>query len=285
MKQIILDTDIGTDVDDAIALMYCLNNPEIELLAVTTVHGNSQLRAKIAKKFMLDRKIPVAAGIDKPLVKKKTYWMGHEGKGILDGTEESVGQGAVDLLHKTINENKDASLVCIGPLTNIATLLQQRPDVKKNIKEIYFMGSAVEKNGSFILNYEKHNIKVDPEAADIVFNSGIELKIITTELSKGICVSKKEFEDLRNKIRSFTEYLYQNAMQYMEARKQEVCYLYDPLTALAAAEPGCIRFDTKGKISVSQSADLQECKNKILETVLATALLTDKSNYGGVGEK
>jgi purine nucleosidase len=283
MKKIILDTDIGTDVDDAIALMYCLNNPEIELLAITTVHGNAQLRAKIAKKFILNRKIPVAAGIDKPLVKKETYWMGHEGKGILDGTEQESEQNAVELLYHTINENKNASLVCIGPLTNIATLLQQKPYVKEHIKEIYFMGSAVEKNGRFIPNYEKHNIKVDPEAADIVFDSGIELKIITTELSKGICVSKKEFEDLRNKIRSFTEYLYQNAMQYMEARKQEVCYLYDPLTALAAAEPGLIKFETKGTISVSQSTNLDECKNKILEAVLATTLLTNKSIYREVG--
>lgn len=285
MKKIILDTDIGTDVDDAIALMYCLNNPEIDLLAVTTVHGNAQLRAKIAKKFILNRKIPVAAGIDKPLAKKEKYWMGHEGKGVLDGTEPESEQNAVELLYHTINQNKDASLVCIGPLTNIATLLRQKPEIKEQIKDIYFMGSAIEKNGLFIPNYEKHNIKVDPEAADIVFNSGIELKIVTTELSKGISISKKEFEDLRNRIRLFTEYLYQTAMQYMEARKQDVCYLYDPLTALAAAEPGLIRFETKGKISVSQSADLQECKNKILETVLATALLTDKNKYWKAGEK
>jgi len=281
MKKIILDTDIGTDVDDAIALMYCLNNPEIELLAVTTVHGNAQLRAKIAKKYIEDRKIPVAAGIDKPLAKKETYWMGHEGKGTLDGTEESFEQGAVDLLYKTISTNKDAALVCIGPLTNIAALLQQKPEVKRQIKEIYFMGSAVEKKGMFIPNYEKHNIKVDPEAADIVFNSGIELKIITTELSKGISISKEEFKELKDNRKPFTEYLYQNAMHYMEARKQEVCYLYDPLTALAAAEPELIRFETKGKISVSQSTNLDECKNKIL----ATALLTNKSRYREVGEK
>jgi purine nucleosidase len=285
MKKIILDTDIGTDVDDSIALMYCLNNPEIELLSITTVHGNAQLRAKIAKKFIGKRNIPVAAGLDKPLVKKEIYWMGHEGKGVLDGTEQEPEQNAVELLYKTISKNKDVSLVCIGPLTNIAALLQQKPEVKRQIKEIYFMGSAVEKNGLFIPNYEKHNIKVDPEAADVIFNSGIELKIITTELSKGIYTAKKEFEELRDKRKPFTEYLYQNAMQYMAARKQEVCYLYDPLTVLAVTEPGLIKFETKGKISVSQSTDLQGCKNKILEMILATALLTNKSRYRAVGEK
>ena len=283
MKKIILDTDIGTDVDDSIALMYCLNNPEIDLLAVTTVHGNSVLRAKIAQRLIGERGIPVAAGIDSPLVKREIYWMGHEGKGILDGSEKEPGQNGVDLLYQSIRKNKDASLVCIGPLTNIAALLQDMPEIKDKIREIYFMGDVVEQNGVFVPNYEKHNIKVDPEAADIVFGSGIELKVVTTRLSKSMYFAKEDFEKLRARNAPQAEYLYQNAIQYMAARKQGVCYLYDPLTVLSIACPSLVEFEKRRHIAVSRAADAQKCKGNILETIAGKVLLTGRNSLGFVG--
>ena len=96
-KTIILDTDIGTDVDDCLALALCLALPELKLAAVTTVYGDVRLRARIVLKLLTLRDVtdvPVAAGAEKPLLDRvPIYWEGHEGQGLLAPEDSALAAG------------------------------------------------------------------------------------------------------------------------------------------------------------------------------------------------
>ena len=127
-KAIILDTDIGTDVDDCLALALCLVSSELKLTAVTTVYGDARLRALIVLKLLALRDVndvPVAVGAEKPLLDRvPIYWEGHEGQGILtpeDSALTPVSEHAADLIARTVMAQPgEIILIAIGPLTNVA---------------------------------------------------------------------------------------------------------------------------------------------------------------------
>jgi purine nucleosidase len=172
---ILLDTDIGTDVDDAFALALILHSPELELLGVTTVSGDTQARARLAAKMLWEAgrpNIPVVAGEPgKPLPIEQTRWA----EGFTSPALRS--EKAVDFLKAQIERRPgELTLVPIGPLTNIGALLRQDPAVAKKIKQIVMMG------GSITYGYEpgsgpiaEYNIASDPAAAQVVFSSGIPI--------------------------------------------------------------------------------------------------------------
>src|SRR5262249_61032694 len=102
-RRIVLDTDIGTDVDDALALALAVASPELELVAVTTVSGDATLRARIAARLLAlagRGDVPVHAGCARPLGGRSGFaWTGGEGTGILDGTTDAIArEPAVDAL-------------------------------------------------------------------------------------------------------------------------------------------------------------------------------------------
>lgn len=168
---LLLDTDIGDDVDDILALAFALAHPELELLGITTVFRNTQARAQMAKYLLRlagRENIPVHAGVGQPLknaldVVQTPHLFGSEMEGI-----EIDTLGAVEFLCSVL-EKQRAHLVCIGPLTNIATLIEKRPDVLTNVDSLIMMG------GSYYRHANEWNIVCDPEAAHIVFNSGLNI--------------------------------------------------------------------------------------------------------------
>src|SRR5262245_2248428 len=105
---ILLDTDVGTDVDDGIAIALLLAAPELDVRAVTTVSGDATHRARIAKKLLTlggRGDVPVAAGVRAPILRQRNFlWLGHEGKAIVDGAEPLAVAPAhgVDVLIETI---------------------------------------------------------------------------------------------------------------------------------------------------------------------------------------
>ena len=112
MERIILDTDIATDVDDAMALALAMKSPEIKLEAVTTVYGDVKLRARLAKKLLQFggcEEVPVYAGIELPLLhNREVWWPGHEGKGVLHDDEAIViRQGFLEFLGRQRLANID----------------------------------------------------------------------------------------------------------------------------------------------------------------------------------
>lgn len=191
MMRTILDTDIGTDVDDCLALALILSSPEIDLIGVTCVYGDVLLRARIAIKLLgLDGKdgIPVFAGASDPLLRlDNIYWGGHEGTAILTAEDETVqpqSQFAVDYIVETILDNPgEIHLLAIGPLTNVAMAIQKAPEITKKLAHLTIMGGVLRGYSDLSLPIAEHNIKCDPEAAHIVFTSDAPISLIPLNIT------------------------------------------------------------------------------------------------------
>lgn len=172
---VLLDTDIGSDIDDAFAIALILHSPELDLRAVTTVSGDTAARARLAAKMLwVDgrRTIPVAAGVPgRKLDIPQAPWA--------DGFTSPAlrKEPAVELMKSTIDQAHGRIVVmAIGPLTNVAALLRQYPGEKKNIREIVLMGGSIARgyypNSGPTAEY---NIAADAPAAQVVFTSGIPI--------------------------------------------------------------------------------------------------------------
>jgi inosine-uridine nucleoside N-ribohydrolase len=180
---ILLDTDIGTDIDDAFALALILRSPELALLGVTTVSGDTQARARLAAKILWDTKWPavqVAAGEPgKPLPIEQCRWA----DGFL--SPALTPQSAVEFLrHQIESRPGEITLVPIGPLTNIGRLLHDYPEEGKKIKRLVLMGGSVRRGYAPNSAPEaEYNIAQDPQAAQVVFNSGVPILMVPLDVT------------------------------------------------------------------------------------------------------
>jgi inosine-uridine nucleoside N-ribohydrolase len=178
---IVLDCDPGHD--DAIAIMFAAGDPAVELLAITTVAGNqtlpkTTLNARRVCTLAGIREVPVAAGCARPLIQPLRTAADVHGESGLDGprfgepTVQALDEHAVDVIHRVLQEHPEpVTLVPTGPLTNIALLLTRHPEDAARIREIVLMGGSIERGN--VTPYAEFNIYVDPEAAAIVFGSGV----------------------------------------------------------------------------------------------------------------
>ena len=200
---IILDCDPGHD--DAIALLLALASPEVELLAVTTVHGNQTLAKTTANALrVLDlagrSDIPVAAGADRPLTRELKVADHVHGESGLDGPfllppqHEPVTLHAVDLMiEKLAASSEPVTLIPTGPLTNIALLLDRTGG--ENVERIVLMGGSIAEGN--ITPAAEFNIWADPEAADRVFKSGLDVTMIGLDVTHKALLTPTIAEQLR----------------------------------------------------------------------------------------
>lgn len=182
-KNIIIDCDPG--IDDAIAiLLAAANDDKLNILGITTVTGNQSIEKVTTNALklvsFLSRDIKVAKGADTPLIREKRVVEsvhGKTGMGNYELPEPSskiASENAVEFLKNTLlSSNEKITLVTIGPLTNIALLFKVYPEVKEKIDEIVIMGGAI--SGGNVTPTAEFNIWADPEAAKIVFASGVRI--------------------------------------------------------------------------------------------------------------
>lgn len=190
--KIILDCDPGHD--DAIAMLLAFGNPQIELLGVTTVGGNQTLtkvtnNARAMMTVANMKGIPLCAGSPKPLIRPVETAAECHGDSGLDGVElpeptvELDPRNAVDFIIETVmsHPEKTVSLVPTGPLTNIALALRKEPRLAERVKQVVLMGGGCHVgNWSAVAEF---NIKVDPEAAHIVFNAPWDVVMVGLDLT------------------------------------------------------------------------------------------------------
>lgn len=187
-RPVILDCDPGHD--DALAILLAAASPELKVLGITTVCGNTTLANSTRNALRLvnfaNLGIPVARGAAKPLLREPSLDVPRviHGESGLDGPEipESprgpVEESAVEFIVRTLRESdRKITLIPTGPLTNIATVLLAAPDVKDKVEEIVLMGGALLHAGN-ITSAAEFNIYADPEAAKIVFHSGIPITMV-----------------------------------------------------------------------------------------------------------
>jgi inosine-uridine nucleoside N-ribohydrolase len=188
---IILDCDPGHD--DAIALMLALGSPEVELLGVTTVSGNQTLEKTTANAIrVLDHlgrdEIPVAAGAERPLVRERRLGDHVHGETGLDGPElppparEPLPEHAIDWIAATVSARQDpVTLVPTGPLTNVGLFLARYPQLAGKLERIVLMGGAIGLGN--MTPAAEFNIWADPEAAERVFASGLDVTMVGLDVT------------------------------------------------------------------------------------------------------
>lgn len=207
-RRIIIDTDPGQD--DAVAILLALaSRDEIEVLGVTAVAGNvplplTQKNARIVCELGGRPDLPVFAGCEAPLKRRLVTAEHVHGKTGLDGPQlpdpamPLQSQNAVDFIIDTLRREPSGTVtLCpLGPLTNLAAAFLKAPDVVARVQEIVLMGGAYFEVGN-ITPAAEFNIYVDPEAADIVFRSGVPLVVMPLDVTHKALTDRAWVEGMR----------------------------------------------------------------------------------------
>jgi inosine-uridine nucleoside N-ribohydrolase len=199
--RIVLDCDPGHD--DAIALLLALASAEVELLGVTTVHGNQTLEKTTANALRVLElagrgDVPVAAGADRPLQRELSVAEYVHGESGLDGPSLPPPQGrpieqhAVEFLAERVAPG--VVLVPTGPLTNVALLLERHPEVRP--ERVVLMGGSLGLGN--VTPAAEFNIWADPEAAALVFESGLDLTMVGLDVTHQALLTPARAERLRS---------------------------------------------------------------------------------------
>jgi purine nucleosidase len=285
---VILDTDIGRYMDDAFALALILASPELELRGVTTVDGDAFTRAQLACNFLyaVNRsKVPVAAGSPP---RAKPDYTGQMQYGLRPAYTRPVKQLAVEFLHDQLKAAPgELTILCIGPLTNIAALLEKHPEAAKWIKRLVIMG------GSLTVGYEgkpgavaEWNVRQDIKAAKKVFSSDVPILLVPLDAASTLVAD----EGLCKRIFSAPTVLANHLHALYELGGKDPLVLFDPLAvAITFRESFCtfadmrIEVDDRGltrqvegkptarvALSVEKAALLAAVQRRLVEPVITS---------------
>lgn len=288
--KILLDTDIGDDIDDALALALALEMPEIELVGVTTVFQNTEKRARIARKMLSlwKRDIPVYAGI--PLGEKSGMAYAQtpcQYTPELDAPEyapcnlpaEDEGMGAVDFIIRCAEElGPELTVVAIGPLTNIARAIEKAPGTMARIKRIVLMG------GSFQRQFREWNILCDPLAAKRVLEFEGEVVCIGLDVTNQTRLSRRQHQMLLEaKDDEKRAYLSQLVALYTSSTGNTPI-LHDPLTVYYVAhpeilltEPTLVQVETEGSLTRGMTVNVDQLYEYLPHELEGSRLLVAKA--------
>jgi inosine-uridine nucleoside N-ribohydrolase len=249
---VLLDCDPGQD--DAIALLLALASPELELLGVTTVAGNQTLQKVTANAIRVlelagRADIPVAAGADRPLAGELVVATDAHGETGLDGPDLPppkalpVEGRAVDFLAERIAAaDGPVTLIATGPLTNVATLLDERPDAADGLERIVLMGGAIAE-GNQTASAE-FNVWLDPEAAARVFAGGLDLTMVGLDVTNRAVLTPEHADLLRGRgpvgaaVAAMLDFY---GGYYREAYEHGGCPMHDAVAVAHVVRPGLVR--------------------------------------------
>jgi len=265
---LLIDTDIGADIDDAFALALAIASPEVELVGVTTV-GKGEKRDPYVRHLSKDRDedrawlvcrfltqvglkdIPVAAGAD-PQPKSEIDWQiqyRRHPAAIYNRTLTPTKESAVELMTRLTKEREGLTIIALGPLTNVARFIKEQPESAKRVKQFVVMG------GSIGVGYDgkpkpepEWNIKSDIPAAKTVFQSGLPLTIVPLDATATVKLDK----DQRDRLFSARTPLTYQVQNLYELWDKETPILFDPVALVAAFND---RFLTLGHATLSVNDD------------------------------
>ena len=251
-QKIILDCDPGHD--DAIALLLAAKHPALELLAVTTVAGNqtvektTQNALKVCSLANI-RDVPIAMGMDRPLVRPARHAADIHGASGMDGPNvpepniELARQHAVDLLIELLlNSDGDITLIPTGPLTNIATAIRCEPAIVPKIQAISLMGGAIGVGN--VTPSAEFNIWFDPEAASIVFDCGRPITMVPLEVTHQALATEEILSRLRTANRPVASFAADLLVFFADSYKNVFGFpappVHDPCAVASVLEPDII---------------------------------------------
>jgi len=247
-KKVLLDTDIGSDIDDAICLAYLLSHPECDLIGITTVTGQPEKRAMIASYLCekAGRNIAIFPGMSEPLIGQQKQKFAPQYEFIEKIAYKKSFQGEwFNFLRNIIRQNPgEINLITIGPLTNIGILFKIDPELPRMLKSMYIMG------GMFFGENKKveWNISCDPFAAHTVFSSDVkQIFVCGLDVTLKVKMEKTEVIQTFNKNEILKEVLNFAEIWF---RERDTVVFHDILAASALFKNTCSF--KKGKVFVEQ---------------------------------
>lgn len=254
MRKIILDCDPGHD--DAVALMLAGNHPEIDLLGITVVSGNQILEKtgrnalNLCQYLNIDK--PVCLGASKPIIKEVEVCPQIHGETGLDGFEFPLLNRKYDLRKATdfitetlLNSEDKITIVTTGPMTNLALAMRIEPKIINKIDEVVLMGGSYT-NGN-VTPAAEFNIYSDPEAAFIVFNSGLKITMIGLDVTRKVLVLPDIIERMES-INNKASLLFTKLMKVYNINQHKVFDieagpLHDPVTIAYLIDPSILKLE------------------------------------------
>ncbi|RQD70285.1 MAG: nucleoside hydrolase [Tindallia sp. MSAO_Bac2] len=268
---VIIDCDPGTD--DTIALIMALASEALDVKAITTVAGN-QTAEKTAVNGLkivsfLDKQLPVARGAEKPIMRPLVtagHVHGETGMAhvvLPEAKNDYLETKAWDLFYKmSVESNEKIHLITLGPLSNVAIALMKYPHLKDGISQITMMGGAVGYGND--TQAAEYNIYADPEAAKMVFESGIPITMVGLDCTHQAWITQNEIESMGKPSKENGVWLAQELMRHIHEFASrfgfEGAIMHDPSAIAAVIDPTLIQtedyfvtVETKGEHTLGKT--------------------------------
>ncbi|MTT31287.1 nucleoside hydrolase [Terrilactibacillus sp. BCM23-1] len=257
MQKVILDVDTG--IDDALAIMLATESEELDILGITTVSGNVSLEQatrntlKVLQMVGKEKEINVYPGAFEPLLRKKFHEHRVHGNDGLGGaltdmelrakpSSKHAAHFIIDQVHRYPNE---VTLIMTAPLTNLVHVLKLDPTFARDVKRVIFMGGAAKTQGN-VTPVAEFNIYADPEAAKIVFHSGIPLTMVGLDVTMKTLLHDYHVDELKGS--RYYDFIHKSAQYYMNFRQFDevitACPMHDPLAVGVAIDPTMIQTES-----------------------------------------
>jgi purine nucleosidase len=256
MEKIILDTDIGSDIDDAVCLAYLLAQPQCDLLGITTVSGQPVERAKLASALCIEagRDIPIFAGCEHPLLVENRQPITPQSSMLTRWKHQSEfpNNGAIEFLRDTIRANPgEVTLLGIGPMTNLAVLFTIDPEIPSLLKSLVMMIGVFDPMTPTIHPVE-WNALCDPHAAAKVYQVAPRV-----HRSIGLDVTLQVSMPAAEVRQRFTRGLLRPVLDFAEVwfTERPTIIFHDPLAAVTLFDDQVCSF-TRGTVNVDLHSDL-----------------------------
>ncbi len=272
-KRILFDTDPG--IDDALAILLALASPELKVEGISVVHGNCSADQALTNALGLlelthAENIPVARGFELPLIQPSLLapeTHGNTGMGYAELPSpkvKAVAQHSVDfLIDKIMSAPGEITLVCIGPLTNVAVALRKEPRIAQAVKEVIIMGAAIRHQGN-TTPLAEFNVYVDPHASYMIYHSGMPITLVPLDVTYQCILTPNDVKRLQRINSPIPKFIADSTRFYMEFhdeyQKIDGCVINDPLAlALTFAPHLCdyeehfVDIDLSGGVSMGKT--------------------------------
>ncbi len=269
MRHFLIDTDTASD--DAVALMMALNYADVQIEAITVVGGNVPVDQGVQNALytveLCGKQVPVYRGLAKPIMRPlqpAQYVHGQDGMGDiglpLAGRIPAQGDGVTTIIDTVHRFAGDITLVTLGPLTNVAVALLKDPSIAGKVKECVVMGGTGQGYGN-VTPVAEYNIWADPEAAKIVFESKLPLKMVGWDVSRTYATfDSQEAERLRRVGTPLAEFcvdIQKNVLQFcLQKTKLDGFDLPDPIAMAVALDSAVATLTRRRFVTIETDSEL-----------------------------
>lgn len=253
-KRIIIDTDPGSDFDDAYAIVLAANSPELLFEGVTIVGCLQDERMRIAKKLLKlcgREDVPVYKGCDLPLLRQPVPgWStfkpaGNEGKGFLTPEDNALqanpGHAADFIIDTVMKYPGEVTIIPIAELTNIALAIIKEPKIIGKIKEIVLMGGILHPETYGMTPNLEHNLSSDADATKLVFEAGIPITVVSMNVTLKVCMDIERYKELQSYHTPVVDGLVEMTKHWFELVQRDWSELHDPVAVGAVIDRSFIK--------------------------------------------